>query len=132
MSEDLHHLVRRRFDKKNRSRTNMANLEYIPADAFERKYFEYLWDVANNRTPGTGDAFNNSQGELSGLAAVTFFQRSRLDKGFLKQIWTLSTPAATMNQPQFFVALRFIAMMQNGEIPISKGDDHEIIVDVVD
>lgn len=53
--------------------------------------------------------------------AVQFFQRSSIDRGFLKQIWSLSTPSATMSLGQFYTALRFITMIQNGEIPISKG-----------
>jgi hypothetical protein len=91
---------------------------YIPQDAIERSYFDYLWDVANNRQPGSQQVGGE---ELSGIAAVTFFQRSGVDKGFLKQIWSLSTPSATMNLLQFYVALRFIALIQNGALPISKG-----------
>ncbi len=93
---------------------------YFPSSEHEKNYFDYLWDVANNRTP-SAPGTTTLTGELSGLAAVTFFQRSGVDKGFLKQIWSLSTPVATMNAHQFYVALRFIAMIQNGEMPISRG-----------
>ena len=58
--------------------------------------------------------------ELSGGDAVPFFQKSGIDNGILRQIWSLSTPGATMNLQQFYTALRFISMVQNGEIPISK------------
>eukprot|EP00599_Poterioochromonas_sp_BG-1_P003600 CAMPEP_0173147282 /NCGR_PEP_ID=MMETSP1105-20130129/9046_1 /TAXON_ID=2985 /ORGANISM="Ochromonas sp., Strain BG-1" /LENGTH=911 /DNA_ID=CAMNT_0014061745 /DNA_START=28 /DNA_END=2763 /DNA_ORIENTATION=+ len=92
---------------------------YFPSSEHEKNYFDYLWDVANNRTP-SAPGTTTLTGELSGLAAVTFFQRSGVDKGFLKQIWSLSTPVATMNAHQFYVALRFIAMIQNGEMPISR------------
>jgi hypothetical protein len=97
----------------------MSTEIYYPQNDHERIYFDYLWDVANTRQPILGSP--NLVGELSGLAAVTFFQRSGVDKGFLKQIWSLSTPSATMNIHQFYVALRFIAMIQNGEMPITKG-----------
>jgi hypothetical protein len=100
-----------------------GDLEYKPTDPLEWKYYQYLWDVAHKRPqPGQGDPVVSSQGELSGLDAVTFFMRSNVDKGFLKQIWTMSTSGASMNMFQFFVALRFITMLQNGEIPINKGE----------
>ncbi len=83
---------------------------YIPQNPVEKGYYEYLWTTANP----SGDA-------LSGKAAVQFFQRSGVDLGILKQIWTLSTPSASMNVNQFFVALRFITMYQNGEIPLTHG-----------
>ena len=83
---------------------------YFPQNQLEKGYYEYLWSTANP----SGDA-------LSGKAAVTFFQRSGVDIGILKQIWTLSTPSASMNVNQFFVALRFITMYQNGEIPLTQG-----------
>lgn len=92
---------------------------YIPQTALEKQFFDYLWDVANNRVPGSDP--NGASGDLSGATAVQFFQRSSVDRGFLKQIWSLSTPAGTMNIQQFYTALRFITMIQNGEIPISKG-----------
>ena len=89
---------------------------YVPQNATEKAYFDRLWDVANNRAVG-GDLTV----ELLGQPAVQFFQRSGVDKGFLKQIWTMSTPGATMNVSQFHTALRYVAMIQNGEIPISPG-----------
>lgn len=83
--------------------------EYFPQNPNEKSYYEFLWNTANP----SGEA-------LGGKAAVVFFQRSGVDMGFLKQIWTLSTPLATMNIQQFFAALRYITMIQNGEFPISK------------
>jgi hypothetical protein len=91
-------------------------MAYTPKISAEKAYYDYLWDVANNRPTGGDPSV-----ELSGLAAVNFFQRSGVDKGFLKQIWSMSTPSATMNSYQFYTALRFITMIQNGEIPISPG-----------
>lgn len=91
---------------------------YLPQNPVEKGFYDYLWDVANNRQPGSDPS---GAGELSGAAAVQFLTRSSVDRGFLKQIWSLSTPSSTMNLPQFYTALRFITMIQNGEIPISKG-----------
>jgi hypothetical protein len=85
--------------------------DYVPQNPTEQHYFENLFRIAN--VDGTE--------ELGGRAAVQFFNQSGVDTGFLKQIWALSTPAATMNRQQFFTALRFITMIQNGEFPISKG-----------
>eukprot|EP00981_Chlorochromonas_danica_P004233 scaffold857_cov152-Ochromonas_danica.AAC.16 len=89
-----------------------SNVSYVPQNPLEKEYYELLWAAAteNSSDPAV---------ELSGKNAVMFFERSSVDKGFLKQIWSLSTPLATMNHSQFFSALRFITMIQNGEIPIS-------------
>lgn len=57
---------------------------------------------------------------IGGAQAVAFFRESKVDGGFLKQIWALSTPAATMDKAQFMTALRYVTMAQNGEFPISK------------
>ena len=88
----------------------MAEFMYTPASAAERAHYDGLWSAAN---PGGG-------GDLSGLQAVTFFKQSGVDLGILKQIWSFSTPIATMNMPQFYNALRYITMFQQGELPISK------------
>lgn len=84
--------------------------QYTPVNPREKGYFDYLWSVANPGNPG----------DLSGKSAVSFFQRSGVNVGFLKQIWSLSTPVATMNLQQFYTALRYITMIQSGELPISK------------
>ena len=85
--------------------------EYVPQNPAEQYFYDALWKYANP----SGD------GELSGKAAVTFFQMSGVDIGILKQIWSLSTPTASMNKDQFFSAIRYITMMQQGEIPLNKG-----------
>jgi hypothetical protein len=85
--------------------------DYIPQLQAEKGYYDLLWTIAN---PSKG-------AELGGAAAVTFFQRSGVDIGILKQIWSLSTPLATMTLPQFYTAVRLITMFQNGEIPLNKG-----------
>lgn len=95
---------------------------YIPTNQREKQFFAYLWTVANP----TGA--NSPDSTIGGKDAVTFFQRSSVDTGFLKQIWSFSTPAATMTYPQFCTALRFITMIQNGEFPISKGIRNSITI----
>ena len=84
---------------------------YTP-DAQELVIYDALWRAAN--PSGTPD--------LSGHAVVPFFLQSKVDKGILKLIWTLSCgPTRVMNKAQFYTAIRFIVMVQNGEMPISKG-----------
>ena len=88
----------------------MSNGEiYKPKTAAESFHYEYLWKVASPDNK-----------EIGGAPAVGFFRQSGIDGGFLKQIWGLSTPAASMNHDQFFVALRYITMVQGGEFPITK------------
>jgi hypothetical protein len=93
----------------------MADFNYIPAHPIERAYFEQLWTSANPEGASPGAV-------LTGQLAVPFFQRSGVDTGILRQIWSLCTPGATMTKEQFFSALRYICMVQNGDIPISKGE----------
>ena len=88
----------------------IAMSSYVPKSGNEIYVYENLWKVASPN--GT---------DLSGLEAVTFFRKSEVDSGILKSIWGLSTPSATLNKSQFFVALRYITLVQNGDIPISKG-----------
>lgn len=83
---------------------------YFPNPGPEAIAYESLWKLANP-----------SGGDLSGAQAVAFFRKSDLEPAILKQIWSLSTPLATMNKDQFNVALRFITMAQNGDIPLSAG-----------
>ena len=84
--------------------------EYIPKTPEERHHFDHLWQYVAGPEGTT----------IAGPAAVGFFRESKVDGGFLKQIWTMSTPDATMNRTQFNVALRFITMAQNGEFPLTK------------
>lgn len=83
---------------------------YQPSTDAEKAHYGGLWTAAGP----------NSDGELSGLQAVTFFKQSGVDMGILKQIWSFSTPTATMNAQQFNNALRYITMFQNGDLPITK------------
>lgn len=89
----------------------MQSSEYIPRHPVELSVYDGLWKAANP----------SQTSEIGGGQAVEFFKKSGVDMGILKQIWGLSTPAATMNIKQFYSALRYITMVQNGEIPISKG-----------
>ena len=83
--------------------------EYSPRSPEEKHIYDFLW----HHVSPNGEA-------IAGAAAVTFSRESRVDGGFLKQIWSLSTPVATMNREQFNSALRYLTMVQNGEFPISK------------
>ena len=82
---------------------------YVPRSEAELAHFDGLWAAASNGAK-----------ELSGLQAVTFFKQSGVDLGILKQIWGFSTPTATMNLAQFYNALRYICMFQQGDLPIQK------------
>lgn len=94
----------------------MAEFNYVPGHPIERAYYEQLWATANPEGASAAGSV------LAGQLAVPFFQRSGVDTGILRQIWSLSTPSAAMNKEQFFSALRYICMVQNGDIPISKGE----------
>lgn len=85
--------------------------EYVPRNPNEQAIMDGLWSFANP----------SGSFELSGAQAVEFFRKSGVDVGILKQVWSLSTPLSTMTIRQFYTALRYISMVQNGEIPISKG-----------
>ena len=77
--------------------------------ADERETYDLLWSVASP----TG-------ADLSGLQAVNFFKQSGVDINTLKTVWAYSTPLATMNKAQFYCALRYIQMVQNNDLPLSK------------
>ncbi len=82
---------------------------FVPSLA-EKSYYDLLWTTANP----TGGS------DLGGAAAVAFFKRSGIDTGILKQIWGYSTTGATLNINQFYSALRYIVMVQNGDFPINR------------
>lgn len=72
--------------------------------------FANLWQVASA----------DSNGSLQGAKAVDFLKKSKLEMVTLKKIWSLSTQQATMIRDQFYVALRFIALAQNGATDLSQ------------
>ena len=82
---------------------------YIP-HSNELTVYEELWRIA------TGD-----DEFLGGDKAVSFFKKTELDVGSLKAIWTWSSPEPIMSRSQFFTALRYVAMIQNGE-NLSRGN----------
>lgn len=86
----------------------MTDYLYNPR-AHEREYYDRLWAVASP-----------SQQDLTGLQAVSFFKQSGVDMGVLRQIWGFCSPVSTMNKAQFYCALRYICMFQNGDLPIRK------------
>jgi hypothetical protein len=63
---------------------------------------------------------------LGGGNAVKFFEKSGLEIQSLKQIWSRCTPNPAMSKQEFFVALRYIAMAQNG-FPISRGEYKDLM-----
>jgi hypothetical protein len=108
---------------------------YNPTFPPERAYFETLWQAAN---PNRDEVF-------AGQLAVPFFQKSELDIALLRQvsyltfpschpteilfcsyqqIWSLSTVANVMKKENFFTALRYITMAQNGDLNLTKGLPH--------
>jgi hypothetical protein len=84
---------------------------YYPADPTERKVYEQLWHAADT----------DGNGSIGGHKAVVFLKKSGLEVDVLREIWSLSTTSAAINQPEFFTALRYITLVQSGEWPMSKG-----------
>ena len=73
--------------------------------------YESLWKAANPQ--GLND--------LGGQVVVPFFLKSKVDKGTLKQIWSLSCgQSLNINKEQFFTALRYIVIVQGGDQTVSK------------
>ena len=113
--------------------------DYTPSAGIEKHHYDELWKIivnsdnnttsnttsnTTNTTSNTSNTILNGNESISGRKAVEFLRLSLVDSGILKQIWSLSTPTSTMNVFQFYSALRYITMVQNGEIPISKGKEH--------
>lgn len=89
----------------------MSDCPVYTPDGQELVFYDALWTAANP----------SGVPELSGQVVVPFFLKSKVDKGILKQIWTFSCgQTLSMNKVQFYTALRFIVMVQNGEMPINK------------
>eukprot|EP00040_Diaphanoeca_grandis_P020906 m.111177 g.111177 ORF g.111177 m.111177 type:complete len:1035 (-) comp28102_c0_seq1:66-3170(-) len=73
----------------------------------EEKVYEGLW----KRAPGA------NTGVVGAGAAAKFFSTSGLDKTKLAHIWNfadISNPKGQLNQAEFFVALKLIALAQSG------------------
>lgn len=86
---------------------------YTPRDALEIAVYEGFWGVVNS----------DEEMEISGSQAINFFKKSGIhDVGILMQIWGLCTSSSTMTMRQFYSALRYISMIQNGEVLLSKGN----------
>jgi len=79
----------------------------------DKPIYDFLWTAAfqTNNIPIANEI---------GAPAVHFLKRSGVDTGILKQIWSLSTPNPTMNINEFYTAIRYIVMFQNGEKPLTK------------
>lgn len=83
--------------------------EYVPQNDAEQYYYDALWRFANP----------SGACELSGKAAILFFKKSAVDVNILVQLWGLSF--SSVNIQQFYSAIRYITLMQHGEIPLSRG-----------
>jgi hypothetical protein len=86
------------------------SVNYNPQVPTEKVYYDLLWTTANP----------SKALELGVTAALTFFQLSGIKMRILKKILSLSAPHSTMNLPQFYTAVRLIAMLQKN-IKLSKG-----------
>ena len=102
---------------------------YFPKHA-ESDVYNELWNIAvqkadngNHQNNHHDDDESDDEELLGGGKAVEFFKKSGLDMGTLKAIWTWCSPDPVMNKAQFFAALRFISISQNGE-NLSKGNSN--------
>jgi hypothetical protein len=96
---------------------------YTPRQG-ESEVYQELWNIAvsgSNNNQDRNDDDDDDDDLLGGGKAVEFFKKSGLDMGTLKAIWTWCSPDPVMNKEQFFAALRYIAISQNGE-NLSKGN----------
>lgn len=91
---------------------------YSPKYPDEQKYFDFLWQISLGDVETTEGTLSGSE-VLSGNLAVKFFNRSNVGTSYLKLVWSMSTPTATMSKPQFYTALRYIYMIQNGDTPVT-------------
>jgi hypothetical protein len=95
---------------------------YFPQYLEEQKYFDLLWKIslkgASRGDVETAEGSFSDSELLSGKAAVQFFNGSNVGTSYLEIIWTMCTPTDTMSKRQFYTALRYICMIQNGNIPL--------------
>jgi hypothetical protein len=75
----------------------------------EKIAFDRLFDQADVQRTG----------KLWGRAAVQFFSRSALPKDVLRSVWEIADAAkqSVLGRPEFYVAMRLIAMAQHGVPP---------------
>eukprot|EP01031_Cornospumella_fuschlensis_P038864 gene38864-47273_t len=86
---------------------------YTPNNAREKSYFELLWKVAN-KNPRLDPA--DTSVKLKKAQAVEFLARGMFGIDYIEgPIWAYSSPSKTeMDVIQFYTALRYIALLQNG------------------
>jgi hypothetical protein len=95
---------------------NLDAISFVPRTPLELEYFEKCWNSTKL------DEF----GRLSGKNAFEFFMTSKLNKVYLREIWSICVPPVStdstkgMSKDQFFTALRFVVLIQNGATSITK------------
>lgn len=59
---------------------------------------------------------DKAKNRVEGKAAIEFFQRSNLNRDTLKEIWSNASKSnsLSLNQSEFFIAMRMISLAQNG------------------
>ena len=87
----------------------MAGL-YIPRNIEEQYHYDALWKHANP----------SGASELAGPAALSFFKkaRPRIEVNVVAQLWGLTF--SSLKAEEFYTAVRFITLMQKGEVPLSQ------------
>lgn len=95
---------------------------YSPQYPEEQKYFDLLWQISlRGASCGDVESAEGSSSDselLSGNAAVQFLNKSNVGTSYLEIVWSMCTPTDTMSKRQFYTALRYICMIQNGNIPL--------------
>ncbi|OQR89877.1 hypothetical protein ACHHYP_05981 [Achlya hypogyna] len=84
---------------------------WSPPSPLEQSYYDSLFGVADEEKAGA----------IGGRSAVLFFSKSGLDKAILREIWTIadSRQASQLQVGDFYVAMRLIAMAQQGQ-PVTR------------
>jgi len=102
--------------QNNNSNMNLAQSQAFPNSSNKKKLHVQLTQEEQNLYPKLYNMLDDrNSGRILGKPAANFMKKSNLDKNVLKQIWL--TAAQTSNtfieQEEFFVALRLIALAQN-------------------
>ncbi|KAF0687113.1 Aste57867_21084 [Aphanomyces stellatus] len=85
----------------------VQGIQWIPPSPIEKNYYDMLFQIADEERSGA----------IGGRSAVMFFTKSGLDKLILREVWTIadSRQASQLLPGDFYVAMRLIAMAQQGQ-----------------